>query len=246
MKINWNYIKGFFLVLSVLLLFGFSNYRNSQKKVKKINVQFEQGENLFMSYEMVNKLLIQNTTTVKNQAKSLIDLNKLEKQVLAHPMVENATMYFTIDGYLKSSVKQRTPIGRINIGLESYYIDRQGEKMPLSNNYSARVPIVTGFSEKESSADLYKLLTFIKHDSFLKKQLTGIHKSAENNFVLMTRIGDHQIILGKIEDLELKFKNLKAFYNHTMTNKTIENYKTINLKYSNQVVCVKKESSNGA
>jgi hypothetical protein len=28
-----------------------------------------------------------------------------------------------------------------------------------------------------------------------------------------------------------------------MINKTIENYKTINLKYNNQVVCTKKESS---
>jgi cell division protein FtsQ len=243
MKINWNYIKGLFLGLSVLFLFGFSNYRNSQKKITNINIEFEQGENLFMNYEMVNKLLIQNTKTVKNQAKSLIDLNELEKQVLAHPMVENATTYFTIDGYLKSSVKQRTPIGRVNTGLESYYIDRQGKKMPLSSNYSARVPIVTGVSEEESSSDLYKLLLFIKHDSFLKKQLTGIHKSAENDFILRTRIGGHQIILGKIEGLEVKFKNLKAFYNHTMTNKTIENYKTINLKYNNQVVCTKKESS---
>jgi cell division protein FtsQ len=199
-----------------------------------------------MSFQMVNKLLIQNQKHVKNQPKSLINLSSLEKQVLAHPMVENATMYFTIDGHLKSSVKQRTPIGRINTGLESYYVDRQGEIMPLSNNYSARVPIVTGFSEKESSTDLYKLLTFIRQDSFLKKQLTGIHKSAENDFVLMTRIGNHQIILGKIENLEVKFKNLKAFYNHTMTNKKIENYKTINLKYNNQVVCTKKESSNGA
>ena len=59
----------------------------------------------------------------------------------------------------------------------------------------------------------------------------------------MTRIGGHQIILGKIERLEVKFKNLKAFYNYTMINKTIENYKTINLKYNNQVVCTKKESS---
>lgn len=241
MKINWNYIKGSLLIAALLFLFGFSNHRNVNKKVKSVDVKFEQGENLFMSYEMVNKLLIQNQKHVQNQAKSLIDLNRLEKQVLAHPMVENATTFLTIDGELKTSVKQRTPIGRVNTNSKSYYIDRQGEVMPLSVNYSARVPIVTGLSITENIEDIYTLLTYIKGDVFLKKQIVGIHKSAENDFILMTRIGSHKVNLGNIENLEVKIKNLKAFYNHTMTNKTIENYNIINLKYNNQVVCTKKE-----
>ncbi|PHR69716.1 MAG: hypothetical protein COA67_09950 [Lutibacter sp.] len=245
MKINWNYIKGSLLIVALLFLLGFSNYRNEGKKVTSVDVKFEQGENLFMSYEMVNKLLIQNQKHVKNQAKSLINLSSLEKQVLSHPMVENATTFLTIDGQLKTSVKQRTPIGRVNANSESYYIDRQGEKMPLSKNHSARVPIITGLSITENIEDVYTLLTYIKRDVFLKKQVVGIHKSAENDFILMTRIGSHKINLGGIENLEVKFKNLKAFYNYTMTNKTIENYRIINLKYNNQVVCTKKER-NGA
>ena len=240
MKINWNYIKGSMLIVILAFLFGFSNYRNETKKVTS-EVIFEQGENLFMNYEIVNKLLIQNQKHVKNQAKSLIDLSSLEQQVLEHPMVENATTFLTVDGQLKTSVKQRTPIGRVNNNSESYYIDRQGEKMPLSNNHSARVPIITGLSDTENINDVFELLNYIKSDMFLKKQVVGIHKSAENDFLLMTRIGSHKINLGGIDNLEVKFKNLKAFYNHTMTNKTIENYKMINLKYNNQVVCTKKE-----
>jgi len=160
-------------------------------------------------------------------------------------MVESATAFLTIDGQLKTSVKQRTPIGRVNTGSESYYVDRQGEEMPLSGNHSARVPIVTGLSATENIEDVFALLTYIKRDVFLKKQIVGIHKSAENDFLLMTRIGSHKINLGEIKNLEVKFKNLKAFYNYTMTNKTIENYKMISLKYNNQVVCTKKER-NGA
>ncbi len=239
MKINWNYIIGSLLIVTLLFLLGFSNYRNEAKKVTSVDIKFEQGENLFMSYEMVNKLLIQNQNYVKNQAKSLIDLSSLEKQILSHPMVENATTFLTIDGQLKTSVKQRTPIGRVNTNSESYYIDRQGEKMPLSRNHSARVPIITGPSITENMEGVYTLLTYIKRDVFLKKQIVGIHKSAENDFLLMTRIGSHKINLGGIENIEAKFKNLKAFYNHTMANKTIENYKIIDLKYNNQVVCTK-------
>lgn len=241
MKINWNFIKGLFLITVTLLLYGFSNYRNSRKKIEKIDIKFEKGENLFMDYQMVNKLLIQNNKSVKNQSKSLIDLKGLESQVKNHPMVESAKTFLTIDGILKTLVKQRMPIGRIQTSKTSYYIDRQGVKMPLSENYSARVPIVTGFSENENLEDLFLLLDQIRFDEFLKKQIVGIHKSPKNDFILFTRVGNQKIVLGTIENLKSKFENLKSFYNYTMVNKTIDNYKKINLKYDKQIVCTKND-----
>ena len=241
MKINWNYIQGFLLIILVLFLFGFTNYRNEHQKISNIDIKFEGGENLFMNYEMVNKLLIQNGETVKNRAKSLIDLNGLEKQVLSHPMVENATAYITVDGQLRISVKQRTPIGRINTNNGSYYIDKQGQFMPLSENFSARVPIVTGILNDDNTTDLYELLSFIEHDDFLQKQIVGIQKMDDHEFILTARVGNHTIDFGNIEDKETKFKNLKAFYSYTMKNETIDNYKKLSLKYNNQVVATKKD-----
>jgi len=240
MKINWIYIKAFVLLAVVLFLFGFTNYRNEHQKVKTVDIKFERGNNLFMTYEMVNKLLIQNGKAVKNQAKSLIDLNKLEKQVLSHPMVENSTTYITVDGQLKVSVKQRTPIGRINTNSDSYYIDRKGQFMPLSNNYSARVPIVTGVSVAEDTADLFQLLSFITSDAFFQKQIVGVHKMQNGNFVLRSRVGTHKIDFGSVKDMETKFKKLKAFYAYAMRDETVEKYKRLSLKYNNQVVATKK------
>ncbi len=240
MKINWDYIQGFLLIVLVLFLFGFTNYRNEHQKIDSIDIKFEEGNNLFMSYEMVNKLLIQNGETVKNKAKSLIDLNGLEKQVLSHPMVENATAYTTVDGQLRISVKQRTPIGRINTDNGSYYIDKQGQFMPLSENYSARVPIVTGIQNTENTDDLYELLSFITRDDFLQKQIVGVHKTSNEEFILTTRIGNHKINFGDVSKIKIKFKNLKAFYSYAMKDKTIEKYSEISLKYNNQVVGTKK------
>lgn len=240
MKINWIYIKGSLLIGLVLFLFGFTNYRNQNQKIVAIDVEFEYGDNLFMDYEMVNNLLIQNNASVVNKAKSLIDLNGLEKQVIEHPMVESAIAFITVNGQLKVSVKQRAPIGRINSKTASYYIDRLGKVMPLSENYTARVPIVTGISKSDNLEGLYTLLTIIRADEFLKKQIIGVHKMENDQYKLMTRIGSHEIVFGKVENLRLKFKNLKAFYNYTMKNKTIDNYSVINLKYNNQVVCTKK------
>ena len=47
-----------FLILMVCLgfLYSFSSLRNEQKKVSNIIVQFEDGENNFLTHLMVNKL----------------------------------------------------------------------------------------------------------------------------------------------------------------------------------------------
>ena len=240
MKINWNFVKGLLLLVSVVFFVGFSHVKNDSKTVRDISIEFEEGNSLFMDYEMVNKLLIQNGKTVKNVSKTVIDLHKLEANVLSHPMVENASVFLTVDGLLKTVVKQRTPIARVISGTNSYYIDKQAKKMPLSMNYSARVLLISGEVNEDDNTQIYLLVTKILNDEFLKKQIIGIQKKANNEFVLSTRIGGQKIELGKIENLELKFKNLNSFFSKTMADHSIDNYTLINLKYNNQVVCTKK------
>jgi len=240
LKVNWNYIKGFLLLALVVFLSGFSVNKNNANTVRDILVEFEEGNNLFMNYEMVNKLLIQNGATVKNKAKSVIDLHLLEKNVLSHPMVENAAIFLTVDGLLKAKVKQRTPIARVLSNTKSYYIDKQAKIMPLSPNHSARVLLVYGAIDEADINEIHLLVTTILNDEFLKKQLISIQKMPNNEFILMPRIGNQKIILGNTDDLNQKLKNLKSFFNKTMVDNTIDNYIAINLKYNNQVVCTKK------
>ncbi|MDO9137476.1 MAG: cell division protein FtsQ [Lutibacter sp.] len=240
MKINWNYIIGILLLSLVVFLYGFSNMRNSAQKVADISIEFEQGDNLFMDYQMVNKLLIQNGGSAKNLTKSVIDLHNLEANVRSHPMVESVSVYLTVDGFLKTKIKQRTPIARVVDNNESYYIDRQAKIMPLSDNFSARVLLISGAVKEENNDEIHELVTAILNDEFLKEQIIAIEITKKNEYVLDTRVGDQKIILGKIENLDQKFKNLGAFYIKTMADSTIYKYDSINLKYNKQVVATNK------
>ena len=227
------------LLISLSFLYSFSSKRNSQQIIGKPVVEFKAGENNFLTHTMVNKLLIQNNETVQNQAKSVINLYGLENSVLKNPYVEKAAVFFTIDGALKSIVKQRTPIVRIMLDTNSYYIDKQGVKVPLSDNYSARVLLVSGVKSEEKVKEILPLVHYILEDNFLQKEIIGIEKVKENEYQLSVRSGNYKIDFGKLTEMDVKFKKLKAFYNKTFLDKTIENYKTINVKYHNQVVCTK-------
>ncbi|MGY0425987.1 MAG: cell division protein FtsQ/DivIB, partial [Polaribacter sp.] len=130
-------------------------------------------------------------------------------------------------------------IARIIADNNSYYIDRQGVKIPLSSNYSARVLLVSGVKSKEEIKEILPLIHTILADLFLHKEVIGIEKSDVNEYQFSVRSGNYKIDFGKISDIEVKFKKLKAFYNTTFKDKTIQKYKTINVKYHNQVVCTK-------
>lgn len=240
MNINWNYIIGILLVSLAVFLYGFSNLKNSTQKVADISIEFEQGDNLFMDYQMVNKLLIQNGGTVKNLTKSVIDLHNLEANIRSHPMVESASVFLTVDGFLKAEIKQRTPIARVVGNNKSYYIDRQAKSMPLSENFSARVLLISGAVKEGNNAEIHQLVTAILNDEFLKEQIIGVEIKPKNEYVLDTRVGDQKIILGKVENLDQKFKNLGSFYIKSMADSTIYKYDSINLKYNKQVVCTNK------
>ena len=233
------YIAFLLLIGSLGFLYSFSSKRNLNKIVKEVVVEFEAGDNNFLTHSMVDKLLIQNGSTVKNQAKSVLDLYSLEKSVSKNPYVENTSVFLTITGTLKSTVKQRTPVARIMNENNSYYVDKQGVNVPLSSNYSARVMLVSGVESANEVKEILPLVSFILDDNFLKKEVVGIEKFKNNEYQFSVRSGNYKIDFGKLTEMDTKFKKLKAFYNKTFEDKTIQNYKTINVKYHNQVVCTK-------
>ncbi len=236
------HIKFLSLTLLVIFLFGFASRRNAHKSINHIDVIFENGDNLFISYEMVNKLLIQSLDANKNKSKENINLNSLEEFVQSNDMVENAEIFLSLNGDLGALITQRTPILRVANGKESYYYDKQGIKMPLSNNYSARVPITSNELNSENCHDIICMANKIKNDKFLNKQIIGIRQIETNGkiqFELTTRMGNQIVIFGEFKKVDEKIKKLKVFYQKSISDNTLENYKSINLKFENQVVCAK-------
>ena len=238
MKINWNYIKIFSLSLVLLGLYAFSNHRNEEKKIKKVNIEFVGNDNLYLTQGMVNKLLIQNYGNLENVSKEKLALNTVEKAIEANDMVKKAQVYLTVDGELTSRIVQRKPIARIT-GNTNCYLDDEGKRMPLSRNHSARVPIITGKISGDSLEDVYEILKYINKDEFLRKNVIGIHIEDEDKYQLRFRIEQFVVNLGGIDGLEEKFNNFKAFYTKANRDKTLDNYNIVSLEFNNQVVCTK-------
>jgi len=233
------YLTLLILLVCLGFVYGFSNARNGQKTMGEPAIEFQSETNNFLTQAMVNKLLIQNQKTVQNQAKSVIDLYQLEEEVLKNPYIEKASLFITIDGTLNTRIQQRQPIARVITSKKTYYLDLQGVEVPLSTNYSARVPLITGVEKEEDLVNIMQLLYKIVDDELLKKEVIGIHKDRSDELFLTVRSGNYKIAFGKLIEINQKLRKLKGFYSKALLDSTLYKYKTINIKYHNQVVGVK-------
>jgi cell division protein FtsQ len=238
MKTKYNYIKAILVLALVGFLYGFAEKRNGGRKLIGVEVKFTELGNLYLTEEAVNKLLIVNDVTVTSVDKETLDLNRVEKLLNAHEMIENAEVFLTLNGTLRTSIIQRRPIGRI-MGNEHYYIDRLGNKMPLSTYYSARVPLVVGVGEKELE-EVFPLMDYIQKDLFLQEHVTAVKRGEGGFYELELRLMDFNLVLGTPENLDTKFNNFKAFYKKAQKDELLNTYIMVDLQFGNQVVGTKK------
>ena len=239
MKVNYGYIKVLILLVLVGFLYAFSNARNKSRVINKPRVEFTSSDNLFLTHDNVSKLLIQNPKGLNNKNKEIIDLNELESALNSNPMVKNAEVFMSVNGELSAKIEQKRPIARVHTNA-SYYIDDEGSYMPLSANYSARVPLVTGTVYKSKLDKVYQIAKVIDGDQFLKQHVIEIRQDQNQDISLRLRQFDFVVNIGSLDKLDKKVNNFKAFYKKAIKDKTINTYSSVNLRFDNQVICTKK------
>lgn len=238
---NRRYAIGVFLlfVLSAFL-FSFSTKRNKEQQVSDVLVDFTNPKHPYIAMESVYKLLEVNKDSLSTRVEGL-DIGALEAELRKHPMVEDAEVFVTVDAVLGASITQRTPVARYIQGdAEVVYVDRLGEFMPLSEHYSARVPLVYGIRDSLAVQDALKILLEIRKDEFLNQSLVALDYKNENKIKLNVRQNRLDIWLGNSEELEEKLYKLKRFLAYLETEATADEYKAIDLQYNQQVVATKK------
>ena len=237
--LKWYNIRLILMFALVIFLYSFTSNRNSHRKLKKSEVIFVGENNNFVKQESVNKLLIENSSDVKSIAKDELNLNELENSINAHPMIQKSEVFVSVDGVLKAVVQQKTPVARVVDEQGSFYIDYEGNTMPLSDNYTARVPLLSGENNLKNKKKLSEILKMIYDDEFLKKNIIGIQVLSDESLLMSNRNFDYQIDFGRMLNEEQKFKNYKAFFQKAVLDSTLYKYKKISLRFTHQVVCTK-------
>ena len=237
MRFSWMKIKLFFLLVLLSGLFYSTISVNNLRDISKTDIYIDNSNNLFITKDSIKSAVIEIITT-KNIHKSSVHLKALEFELNKIELVRKSDVFVDVNGAMVIDIEQRKPIARF-IDNKSY-LDEDGLVMPKSKYYSARVPVIKGYANTQDQLDLiYKLSNYIKDDKFLSQSATEILIDSNSNFSIKLRDYRFKILIGQLNNLDLKIKNFKAFYINASANQILNKYSVINLQFDNQVVCVK-------
>lgn len=254
------------LIIGLLVSMGFVNKEQDSLLCKSLDIKVNQDDDLYFLDKMdIAQLIFKRGDSIINQPKSTVNIPAIKQALNSHSDIANAEVYITIDGRLKVAVKQRKPVLRVfNVTGDSYYLDDEGELMPLSDKYTAKVLVANGnipeayatsykYSIAEISKDkekkkntmldeLYAMATYIDADEFWKAQVQQIYINTDNDMEIVPMVGNQKIIFGDTASMDEKFKKLLIFYQQGLnTTGWWDKYSIINLKFKSQIVCTKKE-----
>jgi cell division protein FtsQ len=253
-RIKWKLVFkcfGWVLCLSgLVVLMSFIGIRKKDLLCNDIKVLIPGADN-FIEREEIDAILKQGQGSLIGRRLNNINFEKIERTIKSNPFIAFAKVYADMDGTVHIEIQQRQPILRVvNASDQDFYIDKNGLKMPVSSNFTANVLVANGrilehFSGKvdtlitATAKDLYKTALYIKQDSLWEAQIEQMFVNEKNDIELIPRVGNQRIILGTADSLDVKMRNLLAFYKQAMPKVGWDTYKTINIKYTNQIVCEK-------
>ena len=244
MKPIWKYIFiGFFTVL-VISYFVFSLWhfsgREKARVCKNLEIVLADSSNIqLITQKDIAQILEENELNPLGKTIKYIRTESIEALLRKNPMIKVAECYKTPTGVVTIRIIQRCPKFRV-VGFGSYYIDVDRKPMPVSTNYAAYVPVVSGrVTVSMATGKLFDFVTYITDNPFWNAQIEQIYVRDDLKIELVPRVGDAIIMLGTLENYQSKLEKLYKLYQKGFNVIGWNKYKVIDLQYKDQIVCSK-------
>lgn len=211
------------------------------------------GQTLVTEDEILERLAASFTKPLGELTLSDIDVERVETVLEGQAFVADADAFVDDDLQLHVRVVQRIPLLRVMAeNGQDYYLDVSGVRMPLSETYTARVPVVSGHvvlwsddfmtEEDNQLRQLVDLAHYLKRDDFLDALVEQIYLTTQGEMVLAPKVGDQIIYLGRYhpERTARRLERLKDFYREGLPYEGWRKYSSFDLRYEGQVVAKKR------
>ncbi len=238
------------LVVIIAATLAFTSGKSNDVLCSDIEIFFENDDLIKLDRNELIEIVKRTGDAVIGEKLNRVNLDAIENAIEKNPAILNAEVYKVLTpdsnmlkGILSVKVKHRKPVVRVlsETAGTGYYLDKTGVKIPAASNYAANVLVATGnYSVKFAKEKLLPFVNYIENDEFWRAQIQQIHIKRNGELLLTPLVGNHIIEFGKIEGYQKKLQKMKAFYQQVLAKNNWNKYKTISLKYNNQVVAKRR------
>jgi len=264
MKRFRNVILGILVLTYLAIAIGFVSGRRGDVLCNKLDIIIiDSASNNLVSKSEIRAFIMEKYKNLFQTRIDSIQIHKIEEKVNSYPAIKSSEIYKTIQGSIVIKIKQRSPIARVySNSKNSYYIDNEGVVIPYKSglkrllvvngnigtdfkgmkniNYDSLVVGVKADSS-EIMHKIYEMAKHIKADPFLDAQIEQMYVNEQHEFELIPKVGNFVIVFGDTIDAKEKFAKLKAMYFDGIGQSGWNKYKILNLKYTDQVVCTRRD-----
>ena len=174
------------------------------------------------------------------------ELEQIEKKLETLEPVKEAHLFVAYDSTLVIRIQEHVPIARIiTANGESYYLTQEGTIFPVTRvSRPVYVPVVFLPRDVSTFGELIPELTvLIKHlqdNDFVYSTIAHLTYSSTEGWILISRIDRQKVIIGRSNgDIEHKINKLEKFHKFLKEHGLWGKYRTIDLRYKNQLVAGK-------
>ncbi len=253
------------LIIGVSITLGLTKSTQASKILLSPEILIHvEGEYTFLTEDELLTRLKADGYLYDNQLMEQLDVNKLEQYIAKMPEVKAVDVFANIGNSWSIELSLRKPVARIfNKRGESFYMDKEGKSLPISPTHSARLLLFSGEINDDLSTpsvdqiinndslksilfldDVYRISNYVCNDPFLHALIGQVYVQKDGQMLIIPLVGEQKIEFGKADtekSIEEKFSKLKVFYKEAIPYEGWEKYKTISLKYNNQIVCTKRD-----
>ena len=234
---NLNRFKLLIMFFLVFFLTAFSMFKNGDRKIDFDSINYLDSNFNFTSLESVNKLLKQSDSGSLKLIKRDLNLNKLEKIINNNVFIDSGEVSLSLGGEIGIKIIEKEPVFRVLN--DKYYIDSNGDKMPLSDIFSKYVPLIISDVDSTYFKDLALFGNYIKNDSFLSDHISGL-EIVDDKFNIYVNNYSYLIKMNGLNEFKACFRKYKAFFKSVEQDSILVKLSSINLNFKNQVIVQKK------
>jgi cell division protein FtsQ len=252
MKAKWNIraeLKWAVALIALFALIAFAERNHGDIVCKDIVVQLDNVQgNHFMNEMDALRIVESGQPNLRGKKFNEINLKAFESELMLNKHVKDAELFSDLKGNLIVNVQLRRPIARLvqEDGPDAY-IAEDGTVMPVSEDFTSRVIIISGAFVKTildnqnlklfvEGKQLMAMIEYINEDSFWKAQASQLDINRAGKVFIIPQVTSQVVEFGAPVNIEEKFKKLRIFYKKVLPQMGWTKYRRVNLEYEGQVV----------
>lgn len=218
-----------------------SRVKRGNLRCKDIEIQvLDSTSNLFTTREDLIRILNEEFGSYRNRLADSVNLYRLERVMKKHKYIEECCAYFTQDGTLHLTIRQCTPVVKLETDSTGWYLDKRGECFPMMKDWSTEILSIKGsprIRDSKWTSRVAAMATWIYGEHKWNGRVSRISSAPDGELTLYLEGRDERFLIGQPVKIKEKFRRMHSYIENVASDSTFKGYRSVNVKYNGQIVC---------